>query len=111
MEVRYTSRTLSITGLSRAFTELGNLPDSRCHFRMELKMELRALSSKSVMLMMLKWRAYRGVIWFRPPPGVPIAVTKMQSIMFRNSHSPVDRSYQPPWSMYWRRSSMGGWAP
>eukprot|EP00966_Prymnesium_polylepis_P286607 6620450-Prymnesium_polylepis.1 len=59
--------------------------------------------------MMLKWRAKRGVIGSRPPPGGPIAHTNEISTSLRNNHEL--RSYQPSWSMNWRRISMGGCAP
>mmetsp|Transcript_18090 Transcript_18090/g.56678 ORF Transcript_18090/g.56678 Transcript_18090/m.56678 type:complete len:212 (+) Transcript_18090:3869-4504(+) len=59
--------------------------------------------------MKLKWRRKRLVTTWRPPPGGPMHPTKAMSMILRNSS--VLRSYQPCWSIHWRRSSTGGCAP
>jgi len=54
-------------------------------------------------------RSIRLVITCRPPPGGPMAATRVTSTM--NLYLSVLRSYQPPWSTHWRISSTGGCAP
>ena len=60
------------------------------------KIRTSVSSSNSVKVSMLKCRIIRGVMWFLPPPGGPIAPTKSVSVMVLNSFSL--RSYQPPLS-------------
>ena len=51
------------------------------------------LSSSSVKDMKLKWRERRGVMGLRPPPGGPMAHTKLMSTNLRNEPIQEERRY------------------
>ncbi len=76
---------------------------------MALKIVAMASSSKSFIVMVLRWRRKRAVMGLRPPPGGPIAPTNWMSTSFMPVFSL--RSYQFQWSNHCLSSSMGGCAP
>ncbi|KAG7256268.1 hypothetical protein CRUP_029318, partial [Coryphaenoides rupestris] len=69
--------------------------------RMVEKIFLLLASSISARASRLKWRVKRCVTGLRPPPGGPMAHAKLMSTS----------CLKPRWSIHWRSSSMGGWAP
>ena len=91
-----------------AATSSGKSPVKKLE-RIVEKMRSMEASRNSVYPMILKWRMYRFVTGWRPPPGGPMAPTHTRSTIFMKVR--VLRSNQPPWSAHWRSSSIGGCAP
>mmetsp|Transcript_14668 Transcript_14668/g.43744 ORF Transcript_14668/g.43744 Transcript_14668/m.43744 type:complete len:249 (-) Transcript_14668:1443-2189(-) len=109
MEALYMSIVAAMIGPESFWKFISNCSLTIHQSRIVWKMRCIDGSSNGVYAMTLKWRAKRGVIGLRPPPGGPIAQTNEMSTSLRKTFSL--RSYQPPWSMNWRRISMGGCAP
>lgn len=83
--------------------------DLKCHSIMGEKMFFMVSSSKDSIPIILKCLRNLGVTLFLPPPGGPMADTITISISSSTLVSFLSNQY--PWSIHWRRISMGGWAP
>lgn len=97
-------KTLTLVNFLSEFSN-----DLKCHSIMGEKMFFMVSSSKDSIPMILKCLRNLGVTLFLPPPGGPMADTITMSISSRTLVSFLSNQY--PWSIHWRRISMGGWAP
>lgn len=97
-------KTLTLVNFLSEFSN-----DLKCHSIMGEKMFFMVSSSKDSIPMILKCLRNLGVTLFLPPPGGPMADTITMSISSSTLVSFLSNQY--PWSIHWRRISMGGWAP